>query len=333
MSTNENPGPRQETVPSLYLLRGLAALTVCCFHYLGNVDFKIPAVNYFFIHGFLGVDLFFMISGFVIPYAMYQKKYTWKKFPKFMLKRSVRIEPPYIMSFLLLILLWKILAYADGPKIYEVNWKQFGLHFFYLNQYFGYKSYMPVYWTLAIEFQFYLLVGLLYPAILSRNKFISLGLLIISCAVCWVQVLHYNWFIFQYLFMFISGILIFLYMIRHLSLKWFLVLNTSVLVMIAIHYGYDFLFVALLGTCGIILIRKRWKVTDFMGRISYSFYLTHIESGAWFMILVRDYVPNNFVLRIIGILFSILFATGFYYAFERPAFRLSKKIRYREKVA
>lgn len=330
----ENQLSKSGTVPSLYLLRGVAALSVCCFHYLPSALGNAEVLKNIFNYGYLGLDLFFIISGFIIPYSMFQKNYTVKKFPRFLLKRSIRIEPPYIISFILIVLM-RIMAsvihnWAHPGEHWEYNpdWTQFGLHFLYLNQYFGYESYTIVYWTLAIEFQFYLLIGILYPLIVHSKKLIPLSLLFVSSVVIYVLNLHYNWFIFQYGYLFVTGILIFLYITAQISLRNFLLLLTGILVLIYFKNGIDVAITAALATLAILKIKRRWKVSDFFGKISYSLYLTHLESGGWLMLYLMPIIPDELPRKITGLLFAILFATGFYYAFERPAFRLSKKIRY-----
>ena len=93
---------------SLDLLRGLAAVAVCYFHFThGNPDF-LSKTNILYQsgrYGFLGVDVFFVISGFVIPYAMYRGMYRFKNFGTFLLKRVIRIEPPFLISIILVIAL------------------------------------------------------------------------------------------------------------------------------------------------------------------------------------------------------------------------------------
>jgi peptidoglycan/LPS O-acetylase OafA/YrhL len=333
----ENSLTRPATIPSLFFLRGIAALAVCLYHFMGNGMDGFKWVESIFGYGYLGLDLFFIISGFVIPYSMYQGAYSWGRFPKFLLKRSVRIEPPYIMSFLLIVLMrivhiaihnWQF--YGDTWE-YKHDWNQFWLHFVYLNQYFGYDPYSVVYWTLAIEIQFYLLIGLLFPLVISRKKIISVPVFTASCMLCWFLNLHFNWFIFQYGFFFITGVVVFLHVIKHISLRTFALLFTGLLVLIYFKNGPAEMVTAVLGGTGIIGVRRRWKVSDFFGKISYSFYLTHVEAGSWFMLYTQDIIDSKAGSRVIAVFFTIAFATAFYYLFERPAFRLSKKIKYRKK--
>ncbi|HEX5626099.1 MAG TPA: hypothetical protein VFX48_08790, partial [Saprospiraceae bacterium] len=76
------------------------------------------------------------------------------------------------------------------------------------------------------------------------------------------------------------------------------------------------------------------KPLVFMGMISYSFYLIHIQIG-WTMMdgLVR-YFPNGNLLIYLGIsiLFTIFASWLFYRFVEKPSHRLSRSIRYIEKT-
>ncbi len=316
-------------IASLDLLRGIAALAVCFFHILANTAFEhIPIIKSILLKGYLGLALFFIISGFIIPYSMYMNKYTFKKFPRYMLKRSCRIEPPYIISFLLIVLMRFIHTAIHGGW-YHLDLKQFLLHFFYLNQYFGKEAYTLVYWTLAIEFQYYIIIGLLFSLLMHKNKFIPLVLFFVWAYICWIIMLPYNFFIFQYGLLFMAGILIFLFKINHISIKIFLLFLGITLFLMYFKNGIDIVLTTLFATIVIFIVNKQWKVTNFLGMISFSLYLVHAEASGWLDLYIRDYIPNQLVLKLITLVFAFLFATGFYYLFERPAFKFSKKISYR----
>lgn len=316
-------------ISSLNLLRGLAAVFVCFFHTLPGSFNEFPFLKCIFSSGYLGLDLFFVISGFIIPYSMYQNKYSIKSFPRFLLKRSLRIEPPYIISFILIVAMRYIHIYINNHSMYTNNWTQFGLHFLYLNQYFGYDSYNVVYWTLAIEFQFYILMGFLFPLIINQRKIIPLFLFVLFSAMCWFLNLHYNWFVFQYGYLFISGILIFLYVIKRISLAYFISLFVVILSLMYFKNGLDVLLTSIFACLAIILIKKEWKLTNFLGTISFSLYLTHTEASGWFILYLKNTIHNDICLRVAALLFALLFAIGFYYLFEKPALQLSKRIKYK----
>src|SRR6202034_3483428 len=83
-------------------LRGIAALAVALFHcydstpVADHVMATIPSfVDFVIRRGFLGVDLFFVISGFVISLTLYRRLSTLSEFGRFFLRRQLRLDPPY----------------------------------------------------------------------------------------------------------------------------------------------------------------------------------------------------------------------------------------------
>ena len=164
------------TIHSLTLLRAIAALMVCLFHFRGylwhdeNPNMFVKSLNY----GYLGVIMFFVISGFVIPYSMYVKKYQLKHFFQFLLKRTIRIEPPYIIYvFLLMAANYYTLVYLWGMP-YPTTLKQFFLNITYLAPFFKVQWINIIFWTLAVEFQFYILTGLVYNIFVNKRFFLIL---------------------------------------------------------------------------------------------------------------------------------------------------------------
>jgi proteic killer suppression protein len=91
---------RNLNVPILDSLRAFAALSVCLFHFVcTTTDYiKTQWILDIFSVGSYGVQLFFVISGFVIPWSMYNANFKINHFFKFALKRFSRLEPPYIAS-------------------------------------------------------------------------------------------------------------------------------------------------------------------------------------------------------------------------------------------
>ena len=80
-----------DLIISVEYLRGLAALSVTWFH-LTNT-YSLNWVRESGSLGWLGVEAFFVISGFIIPYSLHRSGYTLRDFPNFMLRRIVRLEP------------------------------------------------------------------------------------------------------------------------------------------------------------------------------------------------------------------------------------------------
>src|SRR6185312_47184 len=95
----ELTGRPRGQVEIVTILRGLAASSVFLFHLVCVTHGYIPgdAVHAFFSYGKFGVQFFFVISGFVIPYSMIRANYRTSDFFRFLVKRVVRIQPPYLL--------------------------------------------------------------------------------------------------------------------------------------------------------------------------------------------------------------------------------------------
>jgi peptidoglycan/LPS O-acetylase OafA/YrhL len=118
-----------------------------------------------------------LISGFVIPYAMYSINYrisddAWP----FLLRRIVRLEPAYIASvfvaFALTFAATRTPGYGEPPV---PSLSGFLLQFLYLCQWFDVPWLIDPAWSLAIEFQFYLFMLIAAPLLLSRSMPVKLS--------------------------------------------------------------------------------------------------------------------------------------------------------------
>ena len=79
-------------------LRGVAALVVICYH-IGE-DFATNCLTHYFNHGYLAVDFFFMLSGFVIGYAYDDRRNTMGVMA-FVKRRVIRLHPMVVIGALL----------------------------------------------------------------------------------------------------------------------------------------------------------------------------------------------------------------------------------------
>src|ERR1700751_2787177 len=86
---------RLETVDQL---GGLAALAVGWYHFT-NVRSFLPEgwLKQSGSFGWLGVEVFFVISGFILPWALYGADYRLSHFPRFLAKQILRLAPPYLV--------------------------------------------------------------------------------------------------------------------------------------------------------------------------------------------------------------------------------------------
>jgi len=93
-----SPGPN---IPALTGIRGIAALYVITFHYFGHSE---TGGNFqFFGHGYIAVDLFFVLSGFVMALSyqhMFAGHFSFASYRKFLGRRIARIYPIYFITTL-----------------------------------------------------------------------------------------------------------------------------------------------------------------------------------------------------------------------------------------
>jgi len=150
-------------------LRGIAALYVVFFH--ANGQYRMPdLIRPFIRHGYMAVDLFFILSGFVMAmtYAgLFEKGFCFKSFKQFLLLRLARIYPLFaLMTVLTAILIATVLS-----KTYSFNNLGTALLFnFTLTHVWGFaNSVVPPSWSVSTEWAAYLLfpagvfVGLRLP--------------------------------------------------------------------------------------------------------------------------------------------------------------------------
>lgn len=143
------------------VLRGIAALAVAFYHVdlvsLATHDgFLSSLLNSVFHYGYLGVSIFFVISGFVIAASTAGGPITFGYFGKFILKRSVRLDPTYWSSIALDIVLTVVAIrfFAASTPLPDVE--KVLLHLFYLQDLTGVGNIAAIYWTLCLEVQFYI---------------------------------------------------------------------------------------------------------------------------------------------------------------------------------
>ncbi|MFL1895420.1 acyltransferase family protein [Aquimarina sp. 2-A2] len=151
------------------LLRFIAALSVLLYHYLFSgpsanyiTDINFEEIDEYFKYGYLGVDVFFIISGFVISLSIKKRSIT-----SFLQSRFIRLYPAYwfcvTCTFLVMVLAGSSLQHQVTIKEYLANLTMF--------QYFiNIENIDEVYWTLLVEIKFYILIAF-YLVLLKFRKF------------------------------------------------------------------------------------------------------------------------------------------------------------------
>lgn len=173
-------------IPEIDGLRFLAISMVLVYHLDGFLMKELQGEYYkgpdayqwlhrIFQNGYFGVELFFAISAFVVtlPFAnSYINNTSLISLKDFFLRRLTRIEPPYLIS--LLIVLAVHLYILKGEKFSDYN-PSFYYSLFYVHGFFYHRDFQPlvnnVTWSLEIEIQFYLIAPLLAYLLIKKNKY------------------------------------------------------------------------------------------------------------------------------------------------------------------
>jgi peptidoglycan/LPS O-acetylase OafA/YrhL len=145
-------------VNEIDLLRFLAAMAVLFFHYAfrgnaadGMTVLAYPALAPVAKYGFLGVELFFMISGFVI--LMTAERGSLRQF---IVSRFVRLYPAFWASCTITFLA----VLAIGGTRYSSSFREYLINMTMLAEFVGVQTMDGAYWSLAVEIRFYILVAL-----------------------------------------------------------------------------------------------------------------------------------------------------------------------------
>ncbi len=167
------------------LLRFFAALSVVLFHYgfRGYAADNHTTMPYLFLapfakYGYLGVHLFFIISGFVILMTASNGAAR-----RFVVSRVVRLYPAFwtccTLTFIVIII-------AGGTR-YSASLRQYAINMTMLNGFIGVESIDGAYWSLFVEMKFYALVFcvLLARKINKAKMLVGLWLLAVLIVSAW----------------------------------------------------------------------------------------------------------------------------------------------------
>ena len=353
----------QQRIGIINALRGFAALVVAWGHFVAGQGKYLGMSGKY---GYLGVDIFFVISGFVIPWSLYRSRYELRDYPRFLLKRNVRLYPPYLASIAISILATNfVLVPVFHIPHMTVTGRDLLLHFAYLNDLAHVPWVNVAYWTLAIEFQWYLLIGLVLPLLASRRR-------LARFAATSVMVLAYFAFpwdrlVFHFLPVFLIGVFVFQYraavtglgeMLGLIAVMVFAMLRSSgwLVPLVAVPTGMLIAFPVLQGraihrgpergperSLGSTPIRANpariggpggWRdgVADRVGDVSYSLYLLHLPIGVSVIGCLSHWLPYSGsyigLLDVVGVAASMWAAWIMYRVIERPSQQISSAIRF-----
>lgn len=166
----ERHAPLRDRLLEIDLLRITAALSVVIYHYTFSgyarhlTSIAFPALSVVTRYGYLGVDMFFTISGFVVLLS------AWGRRPhEFVISRVVRLYPAYWVA----VTLTTIVAITLSRGLFKVTPLQYVANMTMLNAVAHVSNIDVVYWTLYAEIRFYFVIFVLSCVGISRNRVLA----------------------------------------------------------------------------------------------------------------------------------------------------------------
>ena len=334
---------KSSRIVELDVLRAIAALNLLLFHftwvYSSKYGFDSP-LGVMFPFGKYGVQLFFMLSGFVNLFALLRKKPTSADFA---VGRAIRIVPSFW-----LIVLFNVVLLSMFPMLQQdVTVGGTLANLTIMPQLFGAECMEPVTWTLMVEVLFYgfLLYLLrskrLYQPLMSTMMFVLAMCVIGGLGNQFIQQ-HYSGTTFGECFAFVDRLCFFRWMplfsigilLHEIKIKRGTFSHNSLGIFasaVAFHvidqkHHNPVVTVILLALLGLSAFGKlpvlRLKPLVFIGSISYSLYLFHNNLGTALIHWMETIGVNSIVAFTIGTLAMIALSALITYRFEQPASKL-----------
>jgi len=313
---------RGNRIAELDGLRGIAAILVVLYHYTTrfSAKFNIGILSdiTFFKYGHYGVQMFFVLSGFVIFMAITKINSSFE----FACKRFIRLYP----TFWLCVLVTTLFVNFFGPNVLKVSLDDFVGNLTMIPHALNFKFVDGVYWTLQIELCFYAFTMLLIFA--RSTQYITIvGLLYIIIGF----LLYYFFRLFPYYhhgLLFFAGIQF--YKLWQGNKNWYphfsLIL---VLVLSFLYRGFEFgACISLIFCIFYLLIYEKLNflslpVFVFLGKISYAFYLLHQNIGYSIQLfLVQNDITNKIYLVVVPFFITLFISSVVTFLFEQKVLKM-----------
>jgi peptidoglycan/LPS O-acetylase OafA/YrhL len=326
--------PQKKTrFSNLDALRILAALGVCLFHFNWYDGSQISKL---FIFGYLGVNVFFCISGYITPLVLVWSKFTYRDSGRFLVSRFFRLYPAFAIIALI-----EIIFYACGNPLFgygqhleDITWSRTLANFLLYADFVGEKWYVAVFWTLGVEVQFVLLILICFPLLVHSKSWVRVGLVLVWALA--PLTVDKGPSILSYTALYGMGMAVFLK--QHKSLPTWLF---GVLLACAFYGHYEAVskpaaWTALATALIVAYVPQmtvRWTENlkiDHLGKLSYSFFLIHITFGGAVMSHMKHF-PPTWPYQLPGVLlatlFSLLAAATFHRWIENPCHNYARSLK------
>ncbi|WP_427162008.1 acyltransferase family protein [Aliinostoc sp. HNIBRCY26] len=360
LSLNNSPPKIKTHFSFLDSLRGIAAFWVLFYHTNSNGRLiKLEEIlpdwlsTVIFKWGSLGVSIFFVLSGFVIAHSLREAKVNFNYLQRFTLRRFARLSPPYYVSILIALAFALISSYVKGnvfaPMGQHLSVERLLTHLFYAQSFFGFRNIDDVYWTLCLEVQFYLVFSILLGLSqwLERRFYIEYTLAMVFVPAAFIAVLYPLNILgdgarpITFLPLWYGFLLgVFAYWSWQCKLKNILFYGYATILLVAgIVNSSSFAIACVITAITILEVAKancletwlNWRCLQFLGKISYSLYLTHVPLlGAVIFIvdkLFHQSLVSDLLSLVLGSISCVGFAAIMWQLVEKPSIKLSQNIK------
>ncbi|MUG99983.1 acyltransferase family protein [Scytonema sp. UIC 10036] len=356
-SSNIEQKTAKKKLNLLQVFRGLAALLVVLCHscLIFDQNLNQPFLSNIFLFGASGVDLFFVISGFIIFHIHSKDIGKPTKLKDFFWKRFVRVYPLYwlILTLKILTSIGELSSDKNPQSFLEIG----KAYLLFPQETEIIEKFIGVSWTLSYEIFFYIMFGLL---IYFKPKFS------VSIIVPWLSIVFFNFvgiikipqdiFLLDFLFNRIHIEFLFGVLCSYLVSKYKITYGSTLLyvgiflfTLSAISYNYKIITLssrvisfgipALLIILGSVALEMRKAIAPphvliLLGDASYSTYLIHsfvinnLTKAAIKLGIVDFLTQNSFIFSlfaIINTIVTLLAGVAFYLCLEKPLLSFMKR--------
>jgi len=328
-------------------LRFVAAVAVVLFHYMyrgfakgGSSPISFAPFDQYAQYGYLGVHLFFMISGFVILLTAMKRDVS-----QFVISRIVRLYPAFWAG----VTFSALMIVFFGGELFSVSFSQYLSNLSMVDGYLGVKPIDGVYWTLLVEIKFYALIFalLLFKRVENIDWFLGAWLAVLVVNIVAPLPKAIQFFLFpEWAPYFISGAVFFLLKLRGIKAGYLALLAVSYIlvlyeikneaVLLTDYYSTAFsavipmvvvtLFFLIFGLIivnKLTFFRSIWAVK--IGALTYPLYLIHQNVG-YILFNLFDGLVNKYILLVAVIAFVLLIAWLIHHLVEKNLGLLMKNL-------
>jgi peptidoglycan/LPS O-acetylase OafA/YrhL len=338
----------QKKIPQLDAIRGIAILVVVV-HNLHGLNF--PLLSLVTNYGWMGVDLFFVLSGFLITGILLDTKPSEHYFRNFYARRGLRIWPLYYAVLLFMFVVVPLLRPQDTAELFQRSSPWWSYPFFLQNFLVAAPALavgpLGVSWSLAVEELFYLVWPFFVRYLPVERLQIIAWVVLLGSPALRLDLLARHWIVYSNPFCRLDGLMAGALLAilvrksgfapgRRIKLAWIVFLVAVPLAIATAAYGVMWLTFSMAAVASVafvylglfesnpwfrVLVTNRFLI--FTGTISYALYLLHkIPDDAFKRLHWKDVHPV-LVFWII-VLISYLLAIASRYLLEKPFLNLKR---------